>query len=162
MSGPQHTSSPGGSHVHRTQARALALQALCCFDAVGESFQPQLSDFLADEENLAELDIPIPPPAELLAFARSLADGTWSGRPAYDARIEKVAARWSLRRMTPVDRNLLRMGLHEMTTHPETPPQVVISECVALARRFGDTDSPAFVNGVLDALRKAGETESRT
>lgn len=157
MSTAPYTPPPGGSqHAYRTQARALALQALCCFEAVGDAFQTQLDAFLTDEENLAELDIPAPPPPELLAFARSLADGAWAARPGYDARIEKVAARWSLQRMTPVDRNLLRMGLHEMTTCPQTPPPVVISECVALARRFGDTDSPAFVNGVLDALRKAG------
>ena len=57
--------------------------------------------------------------------------------------------------MTPVDRNVLRLGLYELLEHPETPPQVVINEAIELARRFGDADSPAFVNGVLDAIRRS-------
>jgi N utilization substance protein B len=53
-----------------------------------------------------------------------------------------------------VDRNILRLGMHELFEHPETPPQVVINEAIELARHFGDADSPAFVNGVLDAIRR--------
>jgi N utilization substance protein B len=45
--------------------------------------------------------------------------------------------------------------LYELLEHPETPPQVVINEAIELARRFGDADSPAFVNGVLDAIRRS-------
>ncbi len=56
--------------------------------------------------------------------------------------------------MSPIDRNILRMGLHELLEHPETPPEVVIDEAIELARQFGGEDSPAFVNGVLDAARK--------
>jgi N utilization substance protein B len=133
----------------------LALQALCAFEAVGEKFGEQLDEFLADEQVLADLNIDRPAPGESLDFARALATGAWAQRQTLDDKLSQTAAHWSLARMTPVDRNVLRMGLHELLEHPETPPQVVINEAIELARRFGNADSPAFVNGVLDAVRRA-------
>lgn len=132
----------------------LALQALCAFEAVDEEFKRQLDEFLHDEHVLADLDIDLPPPPELIDFARGLASAAWAQRKSLDETISRAAIHWSLERMIPVDRNILRMGLHELLEHRETPPKVVINEAIELARRFGDADSPAFVNGVLDAVHK--------
>ncbi len=133
----------------------LALQALCAFEAVGDKFGEQLDEFLRDEHTLTDLDIELPPPDELLRFARRLALGAWAQRKVLNDKLSRAAAHWSLSRMTPVDRNVLRLGLHELLEHPDTPPQVVINEAIELARRFGDADSPAFVNGVLDAIHRS-------
>ncbi len=148
----------------RSQARALALQALCLFDALGEDFAPQLDEFLRDPEVLADLEIASPPPEEMLVLARSLAVGAWGHRPRYDELLNRTAAHWSVQRMTPVDRNVLRLGLFELLDHGLAPVQVVLNEAIELARRFGDRDSPAFVNGVLDAIRRsvAGEASRIT
>ena len=132
----------------------LALQALCTLEAVGENFRAELPRFLADDENLADLGIADAPDADMLQFARQLADGAWVDRKALDERLEKFAAHWSLARMTPVDRNVLRLGLFELINMPETPPAVVVNEAIELARLFSDTESPAFVNGILDAVRR--------
>ena len=56
--------------------------------------------------------------------------------------------------MAAVDRNILRIGAYELM-HTDTPTQVVLDEAIELARRFGDDPSPAFVNGVLDAVARA-------
>ena len=133
----------------------LALQALCAFEAVGEEFGEQLDQFLRDEHVLTDLEIEPPLSDALLSFAGDLARGAWGQHKRLDEKLSRTAAHWSLARMTPVDRNVLRMGIHELLEHPETPPQVVINEAIELARRFGDADSPAFVNGVLDAIRRA-------
>ena len=133
----------------------LVLQALCAFEAVGGQFSEQLDYFLRDEDALADLDIELPLSDELLRFARSLALGAWAQREVLNDKLSRAAAHWSLARMTPVDRNVLRLGLYELREHPETPPEVVINEAIELARRFGDADSPAFVNGVLDAIRRS-------
>jgi len=133
----------------------LALQALCAFEGVGEQFGAQLDEFFSDEQVFADLEIDYPPSAELIRFARTLAEGAWAQRQVLDQKLGQTAAHWSVSRMTPVDRNILRMGLHELLEYPDTPPQVVINEAIELARRFGDVDSPAFVNGVLDAVRRA-------
>src|SRR5262245_36169153 len=144
----------------RSQARMLALQALCAYEAVGDSFQSELSRFLTDEEILADLGIPAPIDDELFAFARTLANGAWSRRRELDDHLQRTATHWSLTRMTPVDRNVLRLGLYELLCCEQTPPAVAIDEAINLARQFGDTDSAAFVNGVLDALRRESEARS--
>ena len=60
--------------------------------------------------------------------------------------------------MPVVDRNVLRLGAYEIL-HAETPGRVAVNEAIVLAKRYGDTNSPRFVNGVLDRLLK--ETESQ-
>ena len=138
----------------RSRARILALQALCAFDTLGESFADDLDDFLRDPASHADLGWKHAPKPELLDFARTLALGAWQGRDRYDDLLGKHVARWSLKRMQPVDRNLLRLGLFELLEQPETPYRVVLNEAVELARQFGGAESPGFVNGVLDGLRR--------
>lgn len=138
----------------RSQARTLALQALCLFDSLGEQFADQLADFLHDSHVYADLGLPAAPPTDTLAFARELATGTWQNRQRYDELLGKLATDWSIERMPRVDHNTLRLGLHELHEHPETPPEVVINEAIELARRLGSEDSPRFVNAVLDAGRR--------
>lgn len=132
----------------------LALQALCVFEALGDAFRPQLARFLADDDVLADLGIESPLDSEMMQFARALADGAWIARRELDERLQRTAEHWTLERMTPVDRNILRLGLFELLHNPETPTAVVVNEAVELARLFGDTESTSFVNGVLDALRR--------
>ena len=72
-----------------------------------------------------------------------------STRPSREA-----ATHWRLDRIAPVDRTILRLGAYELLAEPGTPAAVVLDEAVELAKRFGEADSPAFVNGVLDAIRR--------
>ena len=65
------------------------------------------------------------------------------------------AHNWRLERMAVIDRLVLRLAVGELLAHPETPPKVVINEALELARTFSGDESVAFVNGVLDAVRKA-------
>jgi N utilization substance protein B len=57
--------------------------------------------------------------------------------------------------MAAVDRNVLRLGAYELLYNPDTPPAVALDEAIELARRYGSEGSPAFVNGVLDKLRRS-------
>jgi transcription antitermination protein NusB len=138
----------------RSRSRVLALQALCAFDAVGEAFEPDIDKFLHDGVNHVDLGWKRRPGEEVLAFARSLALGTWRQRGRYDELLRENAAGWPLERMQPVDRNILRLGVYELLESPETPPAVVLDEAVELAHLFGGEESPAFVNGVLDGVRR--------
>lgn len=138
----------------------LALQALCLFDAMGDEFADGLDEFLRDPLVHEDLGFKASPPADALDFARGLAVGTWRHRQRYDELLERQAAHWTVTRMPPVDRNILRLGLHELHERDVgRPPQVVINEAIELARRFADADSPAFVNGVLDSIRRNLENE---
>lgn len=138
----------------RSQARVLALQALCALETHPAAPEADLDVFLQDRTLDGEMGWNEPPEPEVVRFARTLALGAWARRAASDALLEKHVTGWSLNRIQPVDRNILRLGLYELVETPETPPSVVINEAVELARLFGGKDSPAFVNGVLDGVRR--------
>ena len=94
-------------------------------------------------------------------FCLSLFDGVRTHLNEIDERLAHAAENWRLPRMAAVDRGALRLGAYELLYTPDTPVGVVMDEAIELARRFGAADSPAFVNGVLDRLRKdaGGTTE---
>ncbi|MFH1748246.1 MAG: transcription antitermination factor NusB [Planctomycetota bacterium] len=140
-------------HRPRSQARALALQALCLFDSLGDQFANELSAFLHDSHTHVDLGLPERLPLEVISFARELAEGTWRARQQYDDLLTQLATDWSITRMPRVDHNILRLGLHELLEHTETAADIVINEAIELARRLGAEDSPRFVNAVLDAGR---------
>jgi transcription antitermination factor NusB len=153
MSEPRTTDRTAANLHGRTVSRALALQVLCLYDALGDDFGMQVSTFLRDPENYADLQLD-PPTDTQISLAARLANGAWQGRADYDRRLEEAVTDWSIKRMSPVDRNLLRLGLHEWLAVADTPFPVIVNELVELARRFGGADSPKFINGVLDGIRR--------
>ena len=127
--------------AHR--ARRLALQGLCCLDVRGERARDLVAAFLADSEE---------PPATLAAASDLLA-AAWADRPACDELLARHARNWELSRLALVDRNILRLAACELRA-AKTPPKIVISEALKLAQEFSTSESPRFVNGVLDAVAK--------
>lgn len=89
----------------------------------------------------------------LTDFADQLLAGTLLHRDVIDRRLAQWATNWSISRMAVTDRNVLRLGAHEIL-FTKTPGRVAINEALLLAKRYGDVNSPRFVNGVLDKLLK--------
>jgi N utilization substance protein B len=87
-------------------------------------------------------------------FCLFLYDGVVAQLTDIDARITAAAENWRLSRMPTVDRNILRLGAYELLFMQDTPAAVAFDEAIELARRYGTADSSAFVNGVLDRLRR--------
>ena len=87
-------------------------------------------------------------------MAERLAGGAQAHLDAVDRAITAAARNWRFDRIASVDKNILRLGTYELMLEPDTPAAVVIDEAVEMAKRFGEADSPAFVNGVLDAIRR--------
>ena len=82
---------------------------------------------------------------------------------AIDTRIAAAVDNYTPERIDRIDRAILRLATHELLHTPDVPPAVVINEAIELARTFGTTESPRFVNGVLDRIRisaAAEDTES--
>jgi len=127
----------------RRKIRELALQILFAWDANGER-----SDELARQITDDASDDPI-----ARQRAVDLAGGTWGAREIADGWVERLAPQWPPRRQPGVDRNILRLAIHELTSGL-APPKVVIDEAIELAKEFSTENSPAFVNGVLDAVLK--------
>jgi transcription antitermination protein NusB len=86
-------------------------------------------------------------------FMEELARGASQMADDIDHRIAEKSAHWKIERMPIVDRNILRLGIYEMSRR-QTPPAVVIDEALELARPFSGAESVAFINGVLDAVHK--------
>lgn len=88
------------------------------------------------------------------AFANKLFEGTAKEVAAVDELIVKHTENWRFERLAAIDRAVLRLAIHELRGS-DTPPKVVLNEAVELAKKFSSAESGAFVNGILDALRKA-------
>jgi N utilization substance protein B len=86
-------------------------------------------------------------------FARALIAGILETWERLNSVIGAMAKNWALRRMATTDRNILRLGCYELLCKPETPAGVVINEAVELAKKYGTSNSGAFVNGILDRIR---------
>jgi N utilization substance protein B len=71
-----------------------------------------------------------------------------------DASLAGHIPNWRLERLSAVDRNVLRIGVAELRYVPEVPPRVAVHEAIRLAEKYGSVESPRFVNGVLDAMRR--------
>ncbi len=95
------------------------------------------------------------------AYALDLVAGTLARRAEIDALIADGASNWRLPRLSATDRNILRISVWEMLAENEVPDRVVINEGVEVAKRFGAEDSPSFINGVLDAVKKALEVKGQ-
>jgi N utilization substance protein B len=96
-------------------------------------------------------------PDAVRQFAGELVRGAIADIPALDALIGRHAEHWRVDRLAVIDRLILRMATWELQHVPDTPPAVVINEAIELAKTFGTDESPRFVNGVLDAIRKTLE-----
>jgi N utilization substance protein B len=134
--------------AYRHQSRQVALQVLYAVDVMDRT---RSASGPAEQESFDNFAANFDLPEGARAFAKQLVAGVSAHRDALDARISEHAKNWRLSRMAAVDRNILRLGVYELE-HCDTPASVILDEAVELARRFGDEPSPAFVNGVLDAV----------
>jgi N utilization substance protein B len=92
--------------------------------------------------------------ADIVDFARRLLMGTVEHVERIDEMIRRHAEHWRLDRMATVDRNLLRLAVYEFLHSKDIPKTVVINEAIEIARRFSSQESPQFINGVLDSIKK--------
>lgn len=147
-----------GERASRRRSREAALQVLYAIDLAPPGGGSDLRARAAEAFETAAAHLELPPAAR--AFARELVSGVAEHREKLDRCISEHARNWRLERMAAVDRNVLRLGAYE-TLYTSTPTPVLIDEAVDLARRFGGERSPAFVNGILDALAREERGEGR-
>jgi N utilization substance protein B len=108
---------------------------------------------------LYQADVTGRPAADLLdpratAFSRELVDGVLGERDELDVQIERHASGWSLDRIAPLERSILRVALHELRSRPDVPAEVAINEAVEAAKELCSAETPAFVNGILGAAHR--------
>ncbi len=138
----------------RRKSREAALQFLFQDDFKGfeEGADQNLDERFADFCSLYDVQKKARP------YAVTLLKEVYTKREAVDAAISQHASNWRLPRIDVTDRNVLRIATCEMLYQDDVPPEVAINEAVEIAKRFCGPESPAFVNGILDAV-KAGLTQ---
>jgi N utilization substance protein B len=151
------TPGDGGSRwEQRRRAREAALQMLYHTE-IG---QVPVADATRAHAAIGDADA-IDLDDDAREYAVGLARQAWEGRASLDAYIADAARNWRVERMATIDRLLLRLSVHEMLAHPETPPRVVIDEAIELARAYSGDDAAKFVNGVLDGVFRRLKDEGK-
>jgi len=121
--------------VRRTDQRRAAVVALYQADLTHRS----LGDLL---------------PREATQFTRELAEGVLREQEQIDALIERYAEDWTLDRIAPLERSILRVSLFELLYRDDIPHEVAIDEAVETAKELCGADAPGFVNGILGAVQR--------
>jgi N utilization substance protein B len=93
-------------------------------------------------------------PRDASAFTKELIEGTERERADLDALIERHAVGWTLDRIAPLERSILRVALHEMQSRADVPDEVAIDEAIEAAKELCSADAPKFVNGILGAAQR--------
>jgi transcription antitermination protein NusB len=131
----------------RSRAREWALRALYAWEARGgggAGLEEVATEFLT-----RRLIAPGRRP-----YFRRILDAVATEEARLDAELQECLTNWRLERLSSIDRNILRIAAAEMLEFDDIPPRVSIQEAVRLAEKYGTDRSPAFVNGVLDALMR--------
>ena len=135
--------------ANRHLSRSIVLQSLFEWDlnAIEKKDVPETLMRNVEEFAPNKTDLP---------FMEKLLDGILQKQGELDQVIEKAAPDWPIDRISPVDRNILRLGLYELlfSDRAEVPAKVAINEAIELAKQFGGDNSSRFVNGVLGAVYK--------
>lgn len=143
---------------NRHLARTIALQSLYQWDFNG---QTDALEGIVDA-NLKQFA----PGFDDGDFSKNLAKGVQQHLDMINETIVKFAPEWPLEKITPVDRNVLRIGIYELRVDDDIPPKVAINEAIELAKTFGGESSGKFVNGVLGSIYKkmveAGEVKEES
>jgi N utilization substance protein B len=125
--------------VRRTEQRRAAVWALYQSDLLGRPLEETF-------------------PRDAHPFTKALARLVRDNQAELDELISRYSSGWSLERIAPLERSILRVGLAELL-HPEgvpgehaIPPEGAIDEAVETAKRFCGADAPGFVNGILGSV----------
>jgi transcription antitermination protein NusB len=94
------------------------------------------------------------PPPEATDFTRALVEGVQAERGALDALIQRHSVGWTLDRIAPLERNIMRVALYELLHRDDVPAEVAIDQAVEAAKELCSADAPAFVNGILGAVHR--------
>ena len=127
----------------RRELRERAFQALMSLEYEKDIVEACRFAYLYDKDMTNDSDVEIP------AFLLNLVTGVEQSKNELDDKLSQYLKEgWTLERLTLVEKNILRLGLFEMTEF-DTPQLVAINEAIELSKKFSDEKSSKFINGIL-------------
>ena len=124
------------------------MQALCQWDVQHDESPEALGEFMIAQEATESAG----------EYATELVTTFWTRRKEVDRQVSKATRRWDLARISPAERNIMRVAVVELLSG-SVPPKVALDEAIEIGREYGGADSPRFINGVLDEV--LGKLEGR-
>ncbi|MCD4655242.1 transcription antitermination factor NusB [bacterium] len=144
----------------RRLSRELALQILFALDIDGKiSLMDSEQFYQIALEQLGFLSPEIAEPGQNLSYL--LISGVFNNLSQIDSYIENASDNWTVKRLSVIDRNILRIAVFEMAYVPELPPRVAINEAIEISKNFATDNSPKFINDVLDRICRILKVKSR-
>lgn len=128
---------------YRHKAREAALQLLYIREFVEDTANSGMEDFWRLNGQTSP---------RLQAFALQIFDGVIKHIPEIDEALQTASVNWRVKRMSLIDRNILRIAVFELLFVEDIPFKVSLDEAIELGKRFGTKDSWSFINGVLDRV----------
>lgn len=137
--------------MSRRRARELALRILYWHEQGNGKIEDIMDQVLSSRKYSADNK----------TFTTTLIKTTNDNLASIDRAIIKVLKNWRLDRVSLIDKLILRIGVCEIQYLPEIPYEVAINEAIEISKKYGDEDSPKFVNGILDAIASATKDERK-
>ncbi len=131
---------------NRRKAREYALYMLYAYDTSGLNPDYILKNFYTDFERAKASN-------RIKEYAEKLFKKVLEKKPLIDKTIESKSQHWKLSRMSVIDRNILRIATYELLFEDIDPP-IIINEAIEIGKKYGDSESGVFINGILDAINK--------
>ena len=133
---------------YRRKSRELAMQALFYMDMIEKEPDEMIDLFCKNFK----------PSKQVLPFLRALITGVLQRKNDIDSIIEQFSSNWKVSRMAGVDRNILRIAVFELLCVEDIPSKVTINEAIDIGKKYGTEESGAFINGILDSIRRLSES----
>ena len=135
----------------RRQSRIAAMQMLYQIQLTAMPVKVVMERFWQSQETSLELR----------PFATQLIEGTTAHLEAIDTLLQNTSKNWKLHRMPIVDLSILRCATYEILYLNDVDPATAIDEAIEIAKSYSTPDSPKFINGILDNIRKTHEHASK-
>ncbi len=135
----------------RRQSRIAAMQMLYQIQLTTMPVKVVMERFWQSQETSSELR----------PFATQLVEGTTAHLEAIDTLLQNTSKNWKLHRMPIVDLSILRCATYEILYLNDVDPATAIDEAIEIAKSYSTPDSPKFINGILDNIRKTHENASK-
>jgi N utilization substance protein B len=132
----------------RRKAREYALKILYMMDIREEFNSFLIENFEKDEVEKNK---------KIKDFAIEIIKGVIENMKEIDEIISKVSLNWDIKRMSYIDRNILRIATYEIMLREDIPSVVSINEAIEISKKYGDEDSPKFINGILHKIKEITE-----
>ncbi|MCG9126551.1 transcription antitermination factor NusB [Candidatus Poribacteria bacterium] len=128
----------------RRQSRILAMQILYQSHLINSPINTIIEDFWKNQETDETLH----------PFSEKLVNGTTENLDRIDAEIDASSKNWKMHRLPIIDLTILRIATYEIIYVDDIDAATSINEAIEISKSYSTQDSPKFINGVLDNIRK--------